>query len=149
MYPPTVSPPLHQRPLLCVITSPILGKFSATIQHFFSDVLTLTLRLTLLCSLMTLSWFLTAHILEYTSINTCRHTSPHLWWLVFAILCTMYIVVLEVVLLGFVVLVLAPILFVSSRIFEIYYTMLISSPDILEYPSDLHWSSPLATSQYD
>ncbi|KDR75897.1 hypothetical protein GALMADRAFT_68821 [Galerina marginata CBS 339.88] len=76
-------------------------------------------RLTLLSSLMTLSWFLTAHILEYTSINTCRHTSPHLWWLVFGILCIMYLMVLEVVLLGLVVLVIAPILFIFWNIFLI------------------------------
>lgn len=63
---------------------------------------------------MTLSWFLTAHILEYTSIQTCRVTSPHLWWLIFGILCIMYLMVLEVVLLGLLVLVIAPILFVSS-----------------------------------
>ncbi|KAF8161091.1 hypothetical protein B0H34DRAFT_788231 [Crassisporium funariophilum] len=76
-------------------------------------------RLTLLSSLMTLSWFLTAHILEYTSVNTCRHSSPHLWWLVFGILCIMYFMVLEVVLLGFIVLIVAPILFIFWNIFLI------------------------------
>ncbi|KAJ2922722.1 hypothetical protein H1R20_g14362, partial [Candolleomyces eurysporus] len=74
-------------------------------------------RLTLFSSLLTLSWFLTAHILQYTSLNTCRHTSPHLWWLTFGILCIMYVMVLEVLLLGFIVLVLAPILFVFWNIF--------------------------------
>ena len=98
---------------------------------------------------MTLTWFLTTHILEYSSINTCRPTSPHLWWLVFGILCTMYLMLLEVVILGFVVLVLAPILFVSSRVFEIYYAMLICASDILEYPSILRWSTSLTASQYD
>ncbi|KAL4263083.1 RING-type domain-containing protein [Pleurotus pulmonarius] len=73
-------------------------------------------RLSLLSSLLTLSWFLTAHILEYTSINTCRFSSPHLWWLVFGILCLMYIMVLEVVLIGFVVFVIAPILFLCWNI---------------------------------
>jgi len=73
-------------------------------------------RLTLLSSLLTLSWFLTAHILEYTSINTCRHSSPHLWWLTFGILCLMYLMVLEVVLLGFVVFIVAPILFLFWNI---------------------------------
>ncbi|KAF4620323.1 hypothetical protein D9613_000687 [Agrocybe pediades] len=73
-------------------------------------------RLTLLSSLMTLSWFLTAHILEYTSINTCRRTSPHLWWLVFGILSIMYLMVLEVLIIGLVVLVIAPILFVFWNI---------------------------------
>ncbi|KAF8906535.1 hypothetical protein CPB84DRAFT_1726177 [Gymnopilus junonius] len=73
-------------------------------------------RLTLVSSLMTLSWFLTAHILEYTSISTCRHTSPHLWWLVFGILCIMYLMVLEVVLVGLIVLVIAPIIFIFWNI---------------------------------
>lgn len=139
--------PLPTAPLsLCVITGYILGKFSTTIHTSF---LTLISRLTLLCSLMTLSWFVTAHILEYTSIKNCRHSSPHLWWLVFGILCTMYLLVLEVVLLGFIVLVLAPILFVSSRVFETYDAMLIGVPDILEYSFNLLWSSPTATSQYN
>ncbi|KAF5385866.1 hypothetical protein D9615_002553 [Tricholomella constricta] len=73
-------------------------------------------RLTLLSSLLTLSWFLTAHILEYTSVNTCRHSSPHLWWLTFGILCLMYLMVLEVIMLGFVVFVIAPILFLFWNI---------------------------------
>ncbi|KAF9460686.1 hypothetical protein BDZ94DRAFT_1265294 [Collybia nuda] len=74
-------------------------------------------RLTLLSSLLTLSWFLTAHILEYTSINTCRRSSPHIWWLTFGILCLMYLMVLEVVLLGFVVFIVAPVLFLFWNIF--------------------------------
>ncbi|KAF9452400.1 hypothetical protein P691DRAFT_795093 [Macrolepiota fuliginosa MF-IS2] len=73
-------------------------------------------RLSVLCSLLTLSWFLTAHILEYTSINTCRHTSPHLWWLVFGILCVMYLMIFEVVIIGFIVLVITPIVFVFWNI---------------------------------
>lgn len=76
-------------------------------------------RLTLLSSLLTLSWFLTAHILEYTSINTCRRSSPHIWWLTFGILCLMYLMVLEVVLLGIVVFIVAPILLLFWNIFLI------------------------------
>ncbi|KAJ7346628.1 hypothetical protein DFH08DRAFT_700878 [Mycena albidolilacea] len=74
-------------------------------------------RLSILSSLITLSWFLTAHILEYTSIHTCRFSSPHLWWLTFGILCIMYLVVLEVIILGFVVFVVAPIIFLFWNIF--------------------------------
>ncbi|KAJ7703188.1 hypothetical protein B0H17DRAFT_1042128 [Mycena rosella] len=74
-------------------------------------------RLTILSSLVTLSWFLTAHILEYTSIHTCRYSSPHIWWLTFGILCIMYLVVLEVVILGMVVFVVAPIVFLFWNIF--------------------------------
>ncbi|KAK2463276.1 hypothetical protein APHAL10511_004931 [Amanita phalloides] len=68
-------------------------------------------RLTLLSSLMTLSWFLTAHILEYSSVKTCRHTSPHLWWLMFGILSIMYLMVLEVFILGIFVFVIGPIIY--------------------------------------
>ncbi|KAF7315741.1 RING-type domain-containing protein [Mycena indigotica] len=68
-------------------------------------------RLSILSSLFTLSWFLTAHILAYSSVHTCRNSSPHIWWLTFGILCIMYLVVLEVIILGFVVFVVAPIVF--------------------------------------
>ncbi|TFK75437.1 hypothetical protein BDN72DRAFT_757762 [Pluteus cervinus] len=78
-------------------------------------------RLTVLSSLMTLSWFLTAHILEYTSVHTCRFAAPHLWWLIFGILCIMYLMVLEVLLLGFVVFIIAPILFLIWNIFLICF----------------------------
>ncbi|KAF8893330.1 hypothetical protein BD779DRAFT_1758941 [Infundibulicybe gibba] len=76
-------------------------------------------RLALMSSLLTLGWFMTAHVLQYPSINTCRHSSPHIWWLTFSILCIMYLMVLEVLLLGFVVLIIAPILFLFWNIFLI------------------------------
>ena len=65
-------------------------------------------RLSLLSSMLTLTWFLTAHILEYTSIESCRLSSPLVWWLTFGILCTMYIVVLEVILFGLLVFMILP-----------------------------------------
>ncbi|KAH7925950.1 hypothetical protein BV22DRAFT_1033448 [Leucogyrophana mollusca] len=65
-------------------------------------------RLSLLSSMLTLTWFLTAHILEYTTINTCRVSSPLVWWLTFAVLCTMYFLVLEVILFGFLVFMILP-----------------------------------------
>jgi len=76
-------------------------------------------RLTHLSSFVTISWFVTAHTLEYPSIHTCRLSSPHLWWLMFGILCIMYLMVLEVILLGFVVFIIAPILFLIWNIFLI------------------------------
>lgn len=79
-------------------------------------------RLSVLSSVITLSWFLAAHILEYTSINTCRQTSPHLWWLVFGMLCIMYLMVFELVIIGFIVLIITPIVFVSCaelRLFQV------------------------------
>lgn len=71
-------------------------------------------RLTIISSLITLVWFIAGNVLVYTSINTCRYASPRLWWLNFTILCILYLMVLEVVVLGFVVLIVAPILFVSA-----------------------------------
>ncbi|KAL1746563.1 hypothetical protein HDZ31DRAFT_33863 [Schizophyllum fasciatum] len=76
-------------------------------------------RLNTLVSLLTLTWFLTAHILEYTSVNTCRHDAPHLWWLIFGILCIMYLMVLEVLALGMVVFIIAPVLFLAWNVFLI------------------------------
>ncbi|KAL4074134.1 hypothetical protein J3A83DRAFT_4091743 [Scleroderma citrinum] len=67
-------------------------------------------RLSLFASMLSLAWFLTAHILEYTSIQTCRLSSPLVWWLTFAILCTMYFIVLEVVLFGFLVFMVLPLI---------------------------------------
>lgn len=63
--------------------------------------------------MFTLTWFLTAHILEYTSVNTCRLSAPLVWWLTFGILCTMYLLVLEVVLFGFLVFMVLPFIMVS------------------------------------
>ncbi|KAI0063580.1 hypothetical protein BV25DRAFT_1824126 [Artomyces pyxidatus] len=68
-------------------------------------------RLSLLGSLFTLVWFVLAHIFEYTSTNTCRFASPHLWWLTFAVLCVMYFMILEVFLIAMLVFVVGPILF--------------------------------------
>lgn len=106
-------------------------------------------RLSVLCSLLTLSWFLTAHILEYTSINTCRHTSPHLWWLVFGILCIMYLMVFEVIVIGFIVLVITPIVFVFWNILLIclgrhpIQNPHIIKPDIDKLPKTLVEKIPL------
>ncbi|KAH8107927.1 hypothetical protein BXZ70DRAFT_22503 [Cristinia sonorae] len=70
-------------------------------------------RLSLITSLMSLTWFLTAHVLEYTSTNTCRRTSPHLWWLTFGIICILYLMILEIFLLGVLVFILGPIIYVA------------------------------------
>ncbi|KAG1737630.1 hypothetical protein EDB19DRAFT_1717002 [Suillus lakei] len=65
-------------------------------------------RLSLLSSMLTLTWFLTAHILEYTSVDSCRLSSPLVWWLTFGVLCTMYFLVLEVLVFGFLVFMVLP-----------------------------------------
>jgi hypothetical protein len=74
-------------------------------------------RISLLSSLFSLTWFLTAHILLYSSLNTCRFSSPHIWWLVFGILCITYLMILEVIILALIVFVFAPVVFIVWNIF--------------------------------
>ncbi|KAI0706796.1 hypothetical protein C8T65DRAFT_651455 [Cerioporus squamosus] len=73
-------------------------------------------RVSLFTSFIALAWFLTAHVLEYTSINTCRIAAPHVWWLTFGILCTLYLMILEIFLLGLLVFILGPVLFLMYNI---------------------------------
>jgi hypothetical protein len=63
-------------------------------------------------STFTLVWFVLAQIFMYSSIKTCRHSSPHLWWLTFGLLSVMYVMILEVVIVAILVFVVGPILFV-------------------------------------
>ncbi|KAJ8584514.1 hypothetical protein M405DRAFT_452552 [Rhizopogon salebrosus TDB-379] len=46
--------------------------------------------------MLTWTWFLTAHILDYTTIDSCQVSVPLVWWLTFTILCTTYFLVLKV-----------------------------------------------------
>ncbi|EKM54470.1 uncharacterized protein PHACADRAFT_258332 [Phanerochaete carnosa HHB-10118-sp] len=62
-------------------------------------------------------WFLTAHILVYTSIKTCRFSAPHLWWLSFSILCILYFMILEVFLVGLIVFIFWPVAYLTWNIF--------------------------------
>ncbi|TDL24127.1 hypothetical protein BD410DRAFT_786214 [Rickenella mellea] len=68
-------------------------------------------RLSLLLSLLSMTWFLTAHILVYTSLSSCRRAAPHLWWLTFGILCILYVMVLEILLIALIVFVIGPLAF--------------------------------------
>ena len=113
----SLSPEDAQEPVVLPHTQ-LYSRFVHSCIFRLESILINVSSLTLLSSLMTLTWFLTAHILEYTSVHTCRHSSPHLWWLTFGILCIMYLMVLEVLLLGFIVLIVAPILFVSACPFD-------------------------------
>jgi len=63
--------------------------------------------------MLTLTWFLIAHILEYTTVDSCRLSAPLVWWLTFSILCTMYFLVLEVLVFGFLVFMVLPFIMVS------------------------------------
>lgn len=66
-------------------------------------------------SFISLAWFVTAHILAYTSVDTCRFSAPHLWWLTFGILCILYVMILEIFLLGLLVFILGPVLYVRNN----------------------------------
>ncbi|KAF9505716.1 hypothetical protein BS47DRAFT_513403 [Hydnum rufescens UP504] len=72
-----------------------------------------------LVSLIVIAHFLATNVLLYSSVNTCRISSPHLWWLSFAILCITYVVILEILLICLTVFVLMPILFVVLNLFLI------------------------------
>ncbi|CUA72680.1 hypothetical protein RSOLAG22IIIB_10210 [Rhizoctonia solani] len=63
-----------------------------------------------------LVWFVTANILLYGSLTTCRFTSPYVWWLTFALLCLGYLVVAEMVLVALVVFVIGPLVYVTINI---------------------------------
>ncbi|KAI0745723.1 hypothetical protein C8Q76DRAFT_704696 [Earliella scabrosa] len=73
-------------------------------------------RVSIFTSFLTLTWFLTAHVLEYTTVHSCRFAAPHLWWLTFGILCTLYLMILEIFLLGLLVFILGPVLFLIYNI---------------------------------
>ncbi|RPD68633.1 hypothetical protein L226DRAFT_495504 [Lentinus tigrinus ALCF2SS1-7] len=73
-------------------------------------------RVSLFTSFITLAWFLTAHVLEYTSVNSCRLAAPHIWWLTFGLLCTLYLMILEIFLLGLLVFILGPFLYLMYNI---------------------------------
>ncbi|KAJ3866591.1 hypothetical protein EV359DRAFT_36342 [Lentinula novae-zelandiae] len=59
-------------------------------------------RLSSFLLMYSIYWFSTAYILVYSSINTCRFSSPHLWWLIVAVYCTMYLKGMCLILLGLV-----------------------------------------------
>ncbi|CAL1707571.1 unnamed protein product [Somion occarium] len=70
-------------------------------------------RLSVTTSLLSMVWFLTAHILAYTSVNTCRRSSPHIWYLTLGILCILYLMVLEIFILGLLVFILGPVVYLA------------------------------------
>lgn len=69
--------------------------------------------LTTILSLLSLVWFIASHILVYTSIKTCRYSSPHLWWLAFGIMSIAYLLIAEVLLVVFFLFFFVPLLLVS------------------------------------
>ncbi|KAA1474309.1 hypothetical protein DENSPDRAFT_840893 [Dentipellis sp. KUC8613] len=68
-------------------------------------------------SIFTVVWFVLAHVFEYTSTETCRFSAPHIWWLTFALLCILYVGIVEVIVLAVVVFIIGPIIFLFWNIF--------------------------------
>ena len=107
-------------------------------------------RLGNLADCLGIVWFLTAHILVYTSVKTCRFAAPHLWWLSFSILCILYFMILEVFLVGLVVFIFWPVFYVRAvRLHLGHYADYLESVAHLEYIPPLYWqtSSTANTSQ--
>ncbi|KAH7108079.1 hypothetical protein BKA62DRAFT_6365 [Auriculariales sp. MPI-PUGE-AT-0066] len=67
-------------------------------------------------SFFSIVWFIVAHVLLYTTLDTCNKRAPHLWWACFAIVCIGYIVILEVFLVGTAVFILLPMIFLMVNI---------------------------------
>lgn len=98
-----------------------------TLDEMGSDLMIASLcRISVLFTIYSLAWFLLAHVFAYTSTNTCRFASPHIWWLTFSILCLTYIAIAEVLLMIVFIFIVGPILLVSACILE-YDPLLISS----------------------
>jgi hypothetical protein len=69
---------------------------------------------TTILSFLSLVWFIASHILVYTSLNTCRRSSPHLWWLAFSIMSIAYLLIIEIFLVVFFLFFFAPIMLVRQ-----------------------------------
>lgn len=65
-------------------------------------------------SLLAITHFLITNVLIFSSTKSCRVSSPHLWWSTFAMLCLTYIIILEVLIIGFTIFIIMPIIFVSD-----------------------------------
>ncbi|KIJ49405.1 hypothetical protein M422DRAFT_59190 [Sphaerobolus stellatus SS14] len=69
-------------------------------------------RLDTLITFISTLWFIVGHILVYTTVKTCRLSSPHVWWLNFAILCIGYMIVLELIAVVLIIFVIGPLFFI-------------------------------------
>ncbi|VDC07690.1 unnamed protein product [Peniophora sp. CBMAI 1063] len=100
-------------------------------------------RLSALSTIFTFAWFILAHIFVYTSVDSCRLSSPHIWWLSFALLCVMYISVVEVLLIALIVFVVGPLIALGITIILILMgrhplqTAHQIRPDINKLPKEL------------
>ena len=101
----------HQRH---VVTPVLLARSVSPLCPSISAHTTTALRLGNLTDALGIVWFLTAHILVYTSVKTCRFAAPHLWWLSFSIICILYFMILEVFLVGLVVFIFWPVFYVRQ-----------------------------------
>ena len=88
-----------------------------TYEGMGSDLMIASIcRISVLFTIYSLAWFVLAHVFAYTSTNTCRLASPHIWWLTFSILCLTYIAIAEVLLMIIFIFIVGPILLVSASL---------------------------------
>ncbi|KDQ21404.1 hypothetical protein BOTBODRAFT_618452 [Botryobasidium botryosum FD-172 SS1] len=73
-------------------------------------------RLSALATLISLTHFITTNILVYSSVSSCRLSSPLLWWLSFTILCIGYIAIAETLIVAIFILIVGPILYIVVNI---------------------------------
>ncbi|KAG8857998.1 hypothetical protein FRB96_005489 [Tulasnella sp. 330] len=67
-------------------------------------------------TILALAHFVGNNILLFSSVHTCRFSSPHIWWLGLTIACLGYVVVVEVILIAIVIFVLGPILLLTLNL---------------------------------
>lgn len=65
---------------------------------------------------LTFVWFFSAQLLVFQSLNSCRFSAPHLWWLTLSIICLAYCILSMLILFALFVLVVVPILLLARHI---------------------------------
>lgn len=92
-------------------------------------------------SLLAITHFLITNVLVFSSTKSCRVSSPHLWWSTFSMLCLTYIIILEVLIIGFTIFIIMPIIFVSDVNSNLFGSFSRGCADRLEHPPNYDWTS--------
>lgn len=74
-------------------------------------------RLSVMSNMCTIVWFSVTNPILFSSIATCRVTSPHLWWLTFSLLAVIYLMILPFFFISMTVFVLIPFVFMVCNTF--------------------------------
>jgi hypothetical protein len=70
-------------------------------------------RASLVVTFLSLTWWFTLQVFLYTSIYSCRLSSPHLWWLSFGLACIGYFYILEIIVVALALFFVGPLVVVS------------------------------------